>query len=301
MFHAIKRLFSQAKEPAPVPSFILYARSASDAAEQEEYQLARELYTKAIGLAPDVADLYSGRALACKALGLLDEALADLNRAIELGATDMAEMRTHLYATMENHEEAVKGWTLLLAEDPQNHALYLFRGQSYGHLGNTEAALADLEKVRELDPEEIEAYISLSACYGQAGRPEEVVAISNLGLTYEWYCPELLLNKAFALTQLKRYAEALECYTLLLEKTDWRMDVFYNRGRMYLEIGQPEDALRDLEEVVFIDPEDGEVYLQIGCIYEELGNRQQALEAFRKAQELDVEDAARYIEKLKER
>lgn len=63
----------------------------------------------------------------------------------------------------------------------------------------------------------------------------------------------------------------------------------FNQAQKYLQKGQHDKALKELEKIVEIDPDDVKIHIQIGEIHNRRGNREDALESYFKAADLFVQ------------
>jgi tetratricopeptide (TPR) repeat protein len=82
-----------------------------------------------------------------------DEALADLNRAIELNPEDASALacRGYTYWDMERYDEALADFNRALELDPENAWAIVSRGQTYRAMGRYDLALDDFGRAIELD------------------------------------------------------------------------------------------------------------------------------------------------------
>ena len=100
-----------------------YFEKAYDYAENGEYQLAIDNYTRAIRIDPDFTKAYIYRGFAYRSSGKCEDASFDFTRAIKIAP-----------------------------DDPYVHEWYDYRGNAYGCLGNYEDAIADYTRAIRIDP-----------------------------------------------------------------------------------------------------------------------------------------------------
>jgi tetratricopeptide (TPR) repeat protein len=164
----------------------------------------------------EVPFAYYHRGLASMAMGRIDRAIDDFNKAIAL--------------------------------DPSDYYAYINRGLVYSETGQTGKALEDFDKAIALNPRSFEAYTNKGMAYGKAGlldraieqfskaidiKPDSAIAYGNRGLAYSLIGqPDRALedlNKALRLDE--NYAEA-----------------YGNRGNLYLKTGNRELAFSDFQK-----------------------------------------------------
>jgi tetratricopeptide (TPR) repeat protein len=95
-----------------------------------------------------------------------------------------------------------------------------------------------------LAPQRAEAYLNLGAMWSEAGRFDEVVALSEAALQH---CADVALihfNHAVALDHLERLLEALGAYETSLALDPTLADAHYNLGRLREQLGDKRGALR---------------------------------------------------------
>ncbi len=63
-----------------------------------------------------------------------------------------------------------------------------------------------------------------------------------------------------------KYAEAIEAYTSYLSTHPDHVKSLYNRGRSYEEVGQTDEAIKDFEAIIDLDPKNISAYLSLAKI-----------------------------------
>lgn len=130
---------------------------------------------------PD-ANALANRALAYLALGDLDKARADIavGEAVDPNETILFHAKGRLAEIEEDDLEAVLAFTGALRSWPENrHALYR-RAAAYERMGQSARALADLERIVTLDPQEANAHITLATQLLRMGRAEQAYEQAGL-------------------------------------------------------------------------------------------------------------------------
>ncbi|MEO0803588.1 MAG: hypothetical protein AAFY57_15100, partial [Cyanobacteria bacterium J06642_2] len=120
---------------------------------------AVDYFNRSIALDPEEANSFIGRSAAYIGLSRFDEAIADANKAIELGSSnssdpmDLVGAYTNLASALNgngNHREAIVAANKAIDLDPNVGFAYLSRGLAYSRLGWNRLAKVDLAKAEEL-------------------------------------------------------------------------------------------------------------------------------------------------------
>jgi tetratricopeptide (TPR) repeat protein len=100
-----------------------------------------------------------------------EEALADLNRAVELDPGNPGHFagRGRTYQEMERYEEALADFNRAVELDPGNPGHFVVRGEAYRLMERYEEALADLNRAVGLDPSDAWAIAIRGVTYRELG------------------------------------------------------------------------------------------------------------------------------------
>jgi tetratricopeptide (TPR) repeat protein len=139
-----------------------------------EYGNALSNIDEAIRLSPYPDDehfLLNNRAFLCFYLGKLDEALADINRAIEIVAYDnYIDTRGTIYRAMGDYGRAIEDYSKAISISPHYAIFWMNRAIAHLWSGNQSAYEADRNRAVDLDPEgAAQAWIDLGKSRLQAG------------------------------------------------------------------------------------------------------------------------------------
>lgn len=240
----------QQSVPLPGADAINRAQQALQAGDFKTAVLDSSLF---ILLNPTYSRGYYLRGVSYAQLGDFDRALADLDRAAKLPATDanftasLYNVRSIIHVQQGDTRAALADLNAGIEAAPNAGNLYLGRGDLYSMGGEWDRALADYSKAIQLDD-------SLAAAY--AGR----------GLAH--------------LRQQDTKA-ALDDYNRALELNPNDANSLARRASIYLNQSDYDLALADLDKAVQLQPDDAGLYLSRGAVYNGLGQSTEAAADYR--------------------
>ncbi len=133
---------------------------------QKQFQEAINAYSLAIEKNPKNATAYLGRGTAYGELGKHDDALKDMNRAIEISPSAEAYVNRGIaLAKTGNNEGAIKDFNKAIESNPSLAYAYSARGLSHFIMGNIDNSINDYKKAVELNPNDKLVYSMLGASY----------------------------------------------------------------------------------------------------------------------------------------
>jgi len=121
-------------------------------------------YTKAIEIFPEMAEAYYSRGTAYYKKAEYAKALADVNKAAELGFPVKPDLII-VIKDSGNLPQTIEDLTQAIYTDPDNERLYFRRGLCYKKKKNYAQAIADETRAIEINPNYGNAYRSRGACY----------------------------------------------------------------------------------------------------------------------------------------
>ena len=192
-------------------------------AAETDMELKIAYYSKSIRLDPNYGNAYSNRGLAYHDLGRETEAIADIDKAIELKA-------------------------------PDPHIDYNNRGSAKKALGRTDDAIRDYDKAIQLKPDYADAYYNRGIAKRALMRYEDAINDYTLSIKYDPINPEAFNNRGNAKDDLGRYEEALLDYNKAIQfKPNYSL-AYNNRGVANEHLGRLREAEADYKKAIALDP-----------------------------------------------
>jgi tetratricopeptide (TPR) repeat protein len=164
-------------------------------------------------------------------------------------ANDAARLMGEIQQSLKarNHDEVIEKATRLLVLMPKSSDVYVVRGTGYMLKGETEKAVADFNKGFELGI-----------------NPKMEVSTRKL--------------RAIAQFKLKRYDEAIEDFSFLIQKESGDFRAYLQRGWSFFYKGNHRAAVADFDSTLKLSPQEKGVRRYRAVSHYELGNYEKAVE-----------------------
>ncbi|MFF1624391.1 tetratricopeptide repeat protein [Streptomyces sp. NPDC058272] len=266
---------------------------ASALLDSGAYGEALAEYDRAVGLDPELAQAYRGRAFTHHRLGDHEAAVTDLDRAAAL-APDHAltiSVRGEYHRILGHDDEAIRDLTRGIELAPAHHFAWASRGATRHRLGQPDDALADLDRALELKPDYAWAMGRRARVWRTLGEPARQLADLDLGLRLQpdwgWgHC-----ERGDALRTAGRHEEALADYDRAIEIDGAYASAYASRGVCRSGLGRFEEALADLDRAVALLPEYPWALRHRAELHLRLGAHERALADTDRARSLEPDDA----------
>jgi len=232
---------------------ILYTRRA-------DFEHAIVDFTTALRLGPDNINALMHRGVAEGGSGEFDKGFADLNRAIELS--------------------------------PEFARAYYYRGVLFSIRGSADRALADYTTALRLDRKSAEAYVARAAVYAQIGQHDKAIADLNEAIKLLPNAAGPYYNRGYSHFAKRQYDLAIADYSEAI-KLNPRMAVAYiNRCLARGIVGKDlNDALRDCDEALKLQPGSMDARETRGFIYLKLGDFPASINEYNASLQMDSKRA----------
>lgn len=301
-----------------------YARRAALFAEQEDFEAALKDYKDALDRSPNFVEALSGRAKVLIDLGANDQALGDLQLAIE-GDRSNPEIIFNLgkvYTLLGGPAQGLKLLDRYIAmAETENPEAYRLRAQAQAALGRFDKAREDIQHSIALDPDNHESHFVLGLIELQTDN--HAASTKALGESIKKYKPKKdqedlphvqahLLKasvheeqgKASTNPEEKKAAyeeQIAECNRLLEVLPDTqtgaaiRSAALFRRGVGERLLGRLGDAVKSFSEALELNPNLAEAYFRRGVCFREMDEEMLAIRDFEHAAAIEFDTPRAYF------
>ncbi len=187
-------------------------------------------------------------------------------------------------------------WADVIKKSPQKVRAYNDRGNTYAFMGRFNEALADYNKVIEIDLNQIAALQQKTAQDVKRGVSgydgyKLIAARATLAIAF--------FNRGLLFMDTGNFKQAISDFNKALEINPALAAPYHNRGMSYVGIEDYDNALSDFTKAIEINPTDAGAYNNRGNIYSAKGNFREALLDYSRAIELDPNLAPAYLNRAK--
>jgi len=223
--------------------------------QEGQFVQARLLYQKILKAVPDCYDALHHLGILAAQMGLLDEAVSLLTKAISIKNNDEKAFNNLglVFQTLGRYAEALENFERAIALNSEYLEAHFNRGNVLQGMGSYDIALEAYKRAIEIKPDYVDAYN----------------------------------NRANALHELNRVDEALESYNQAIAIWPSYVEALYNKSLLLHEMGMSEAALEACRIAFGIEPKSPEIQNTLGVLLEASGQFNAALIAYDNAIQLD--------------
>ena len=216
------------------------------------YNNAIKDFSRALDINPKYVDALINRGSAFAELGRFNDALKDFNQALKFEKRDatLFNKRGEVFLQNKMYNEAIKDFAAALVLNPMFSDAYLNRGRAYSEKGMPEEAMNDFKQAVKADSDQSFSFVSptspeLLINEDESNNLEEAAKFNRLGSGD---------------MQKEKYQDAVENFTQSINLAANEAEGYFNRGRAFLMLDQPDEALADFNEAVLFDPLNAALY-----------------------------------------
>ncbi len=216
------------------------------------------------------APAYRGRGKVYDKQKEYNKALEEYTQAIEIDAKDAAtlDLRAQVYRHLPKPDLdlAMQDLNAALAADDKYADAYFHRGQLYAEQNQLDKAIADFDAKSKLAPD-ADAYCERGDAYVHRGDADKAMADFNdaIKLQRQHYKAlvgrgKLLAARGKRLGSKEDNEKAVTDFDVAQGVDNKQEEVFFERGKVYVELGEYEKALNDFATVAELNPKRADVH-----------------------------------------
>jgi tetratricopeptide (TPR) repeat protein len=216
--------------------------------DQSLYEQSLPYYEKAVELSPNNERLYYSLAWRLNKLHRTDEAIELLNKMLSIHNAywEPYYLLNDIYHDQGDYLKAIHYSTLGLDFRDDTYFNEL-RGWDHLNNDNFRLALIDFQKVIDEDPENIDGYRGKSQVLDNMGRHEDGLKVIDDAMNHMEMNQSLYIEKAMHMDGLERFEEAIENYSLAIEKFGPDDTAINNLGYTLTKKGDLKEAINVLQ------------------------------------------------------
>lgn len=190
-----------------------------------------------------------------------------------------------------DYATASRYYKKFLGLDASQSQVYIRLAMAELQLGNTEAAIENAETARELNPESVEAGITLGACHSGAGNyafAESLFLayVDDMTVAHRVHFELGLLYKKW-----HRLDKALDHLLKAAEGGPPRAELYTETGQVLFELERFNEAAREFQNAIMLKPTDSFSLNCLAVTHSVIGNFDEAMVTFQTAIQIDPENA----------
>ena len=280
-----------------------------------DFEGAANEFSKAISVSPKKGELFLQRGLARLEGEDYKNALVDLNTAYELDKADRVHVlicRGRAFAALGKSNDALADLDKAIEMEPKIPLSYINRADVYLSEGRDEHALADLEHALKLDPEQAKAYLVRARYYKK--KKENALALKDFNTAVkldsslidhtvgpdsrtsrelrEHFSKSMkiksdmtaeMVERGMAMERAGEYLGAIKEFTNAITGSPDSLEAFRWRANVYMHMSAFSHAIEDLTKAIEISPDDASLYALRAKAYLEIGKVDHSILDYTKA------------------
>lgn len=273
------------------------------AVDAERWQQAAEHFEAALAAAPQATSLHRLLGLAYRELGERERARAELaaSGADAVSFADplmesLAEVDTGAYAWRAlqarrrgDLEQAAELYRRAIEAAPEVASYRRSLSNVLALSGDVDAAIAELERAIELEPDHAAAQLQLGRLLSQReGASEKSLGCFEKAVELAPQSREAKLELGRALAVAQRHQEALAYYDAVVASDPRDPEARLLRARSRARLGRDAAAAEDYQAVLAVEPENRRAMIDLATVLSRQQETSRALELFERALELDL-------------
>ena len=155
-----------------------------------------------------------------------------------------------------NDELAYETFLSGIGRDEYDKELQLSAGKCALKLGRTEDAEVHLKEALALDPEYVDALITLASLYNENERDTELLELLSYAKDEKQEIPLLMAFLAYAYERLEQYDDAYESFSKAYSEMKEDYEFLTKYARFLVEEGKQNEASEVVKQLVTLFPED---------------------------------------------
>ena len=168
------------------------------------------------------------------------------------------------------YKESVAYYLQSIMPDRKNSSSYLGLAQSYKFLNNYDKALDNLNKSKELNPDDYEVYYEMGICYLLKSMPEEAIKCFQKSVMLDRTKLDVQLQLALAHELVDENDMAMLIYNKLTEEHPEYLKAYSHKAALYICQGRYLEASKLFFDILKRNPDFHRAYFGIAVCFDNM-------------------------------
>ncbi|MFM0302789.1 tetratricopeptide repeat protein [Paraburkholderia sediminicola] len=280
-FGHARELYERALAIAPDDANVMFRLGVLDM-QSGAFNAALDWLDRALARAPDCARYHFVRGQVLAAAQRFTDAIDAYRRALalEAGSADVLFALASALQSAAEYPAAIDAYTSVLALEPIHADALNNLGNCHRQQGGMDAAEATYRRAIAVRPNDANALTNLGTLLETAGRLDEAIVLLEAAVRVAPNSPCGLVNLGVALNQRGEFAQAAALLTRALEFDPMFPEAAYNLANALHALGRRREAVSHYQRAIEQAPVHADAYNNLGIVYQESGSREDAAQAF---------------------
>ncbi len=232
-------------------------------------------------------------AMACSQLGKFDEAMAAVERALQMDTSQPIYYLTrgHIQQGLGRNMDAAESFREALRRKPELAEAQHSLGIALQDMGHSQEAAASFRAALAINPRHARACFNLAVLNHRQGRYDEAIAGYRQAVALRPEYAEASFRLGILLSECGRFADAAECLRQALAHRPDHFESHFNLGICLERLCQLPAAISAYQAAIKLRPDAANVFNCLGNALVNFCHLDEALEALRNAVRLRPDDA----------
>ena len=219
-------------------------------------------FNHALEINPDYVDALVNRGSAYALQNRYNDALKDFNHALEIDRKQAGiyNLRGEIYLLNKMYGQATKDFTAAIILNPMYSDAFLNRARAYAERGMDEEADSDYNQAIKTASDKFSGFDNLET--SESLFEEESASAKEKAAQ--------CLQQGSEDLKKEKYYEAIENFTQAITLSSNDAGPYIYRGQAFIELGQPDKAMVDLNQAVIYDPLNSALYYYRAMVWKAL-------------------------------
>jgi tetratricopeptide (TPR) repeat protein len=263
-------------------------QQASALINQGKLEQAEAIFRDLVAAGSSDATVYGSLGAICGAQERYEEAIALLNKALEI-KPDYPEAHVNQGIALQNQGNltaAIAAFTRALAYRPHYANAHIRLGLALQEQGDRSAAITAFNKAIALQPDHPDVYNNLAIALQEDGDLPSAIAAYGKALAIKPDNAQAYNNLGNALQEQGDLAAAIAAYNKSIELTPSYQDAYFNRAIALQAQGHLAAAIASCKQALELKPDFFDAHNRLGLAFCEQGNFPAAIASYKKALEI---------------